>query len=70
VAGEYDVTIIWPVSNDPPLQDRLGGAYSTPQKSKLHVTVKAEENHLEPFVLERKKGTVVKGPASKLDREG
>lgn len=69
VAGEYEVTIVWPESDEPPLRDRLGGAYATAEKSKLQVTIEPGDNELQPFVLERGKGPLVTSPASKLDSD-
>lgn len=51
VPGDYDVTVVWPATNTPPLQDKLGGAYSTPAKSKLHVKLEAKENQIPAFEL-------------------
>lgn len=56
VAGDYDVTIVWPESNEPPLRDRLGGAYATPEKSQLQVTITATENVVGPFALQPPRG--------------
>jgi len=56
--GDYAVTFDWPdhltSSDDPdpvPEVDRLRGAYSDPQRSKLKVTILAGNNELQPFVL-------------------
>lgn len=57
VAGDYDVTVVWPESNEPPLRDKLKGAYSTAEKSKLKVTVIAGKNELQPFELDLPKST-------------
>jgi hypothetical protein len=56
--GEYAVTLEWPdhliQADDPdpkPEVDRLRGAYSDPQRTKIKVTVSAGPNELAPFVL-------------------
>lgn len=51
VVGDYTVTIVWPERNEPPLVDRLKGAYATPEKSDMHVTIEAAENIFEPIDL-------------------
>lgn len=66
VAGDYDVTIVWPESDTPPLSDRLGGAYATPEKSKLSVIVEPGENVLPTFALKR---PAVRAPARSLRSE-
>jgi hypothetical protein len=56
--GDYAVTITWmqvkKASDDPEQQveaDRLGGRYSTPDKSGLTAKVEAQSNDLPPFEL-------------------
>jgi hypothetical protein len=57
-AGDYAVAINWmqvtKPSNDPEQQvevDRLGGRYSTPDKSGLTAKIEATSNELPPFEL-------------------
>lgn len=69
VPGNYDVTIVWPESNEPPLRDRLGGEFATPAKSNLHVTIEAQENVLPTFKLVREKGKGVAKPTSLRENE-
>jgi len=48
--GHYAVLIRWPPDvSQPSFADRLGGAYSTTQKSKWSVTIEAGENELAPI---------------------
>jgi hypothetical protein len=54
VPGEYAITVVWPESNEPPLRDKLGRAYATPARSKLHATIEAGENVLPPIELTQK----------------
>ena len=51
VAGEYNVTVMWPENNEPPMKDKLKGAYATPAKSKLKATIGNEETTLPPIEL-------------------
>jgi hypothetical protein len=54
-AGEYDVTIIWPVRYNPISTlwegDKLDGRYADKAKSTLHVTVEKKPQQLPPFEL-------------------
>lgn len=54
-AGEYDVTIKWPVRYNPISTlwegDKLKGRYSNPQKTELKVTVEQKATELQPFKL-------------------
>lgn len=52
VAGTYDVVLLWPESNEPPLRDRLRGEFATPEKSGLEATVEAGNNVLATFDIE------------------
>lgn len=67
VPGEYDVTVVWPASNEPPLRDLLGGAYATPAKSKFHVTVQAGENVFAPLELSMADKGKVRAPRDEDD---
>lgn len=50
--GEYIFTIIWPLDPSVPVPtDRLGYAYSTPEKSDYRVRVVAGETELEPIEM-------------------
>ena len=50
--GQYAVIIRWPPDvSQPSFADRLGGAYSTTQKSKWTVTVAEGENELPPIEI-------------------
>lgn len=51
VAGDYGVAVVWPENNEPPLRDRLEGAFSTPEKSRLRITISPGDNHFPPFEL-------------------
>lgn len=51
VVGEYKVTIVWPQSNEPPLLDRLRGAYANAEKSTIIVKVEARKNVLSPIEI-------------------
>jgi len=62
-AGEYDVTITWPMlqdsaATDPEAQgpsiDRLRGRYADPDTSGITVTISEGDNVLEPFELKLK----------------
>jgi hypothetical protein len=55
--GEYDVLIEWKQSNDqgkghpPKGNDKLKGIYAEPKQPRLHATVRAGVNKLDPFEL-------------------
>ena len=50
--GEYAVVVRWPPDvNQPSLLDRLGNAYSRPEKSKWRVTIAEGENELPPVEI-------------------
>ncbi|KAA5538878.1 hypothetical protein FYK55_25925 [Roseiconus nitratireducens] len=51
-AGEYAVVIRWPPdASQPSFADRLGGAYSTAQKSEWDFTITEGENQLPPIEI-------------------
>ena len=51
-AGSYKVVVRWPPDvSQPSLADRLGGAFSTPQRSRWTVTVAEGENELPPIEI-------------------
>jgi len=52
VPGEYRVTFTWKSGNAPTAKDRLGGRYTKLDQSEVTVTVRPEDNELEPFLLE------------------
>lgn len=50
--GEYKVTLRWPFEpNEPDLGDRLGFAFTTPEKSQWQVTITTGDNELPPIQL-------------------
>lgn len=50
--GEYALVVRWPPDvNQPSLVDRLGNAYSRPEKSKWRVTINEGENELPPVEI-------------------
>lgn len=50
--GEYAIILRWPPDvKQPSLVDRLGGAYSQPDKSQWRVTITAGENELPPVEI-------------------
>lgn len=57
-AGEYAVLIQWKNEHNQPKslarkgRDRLKGRYADPKHPRLHAVVKAENNHLPPFILD------------------
>ena len=57
VAGAYDVVILWPATNEPPLQDKLHGEFATPDLSKLEATIEAGNNILPTFDIAPKGDT-------------
>jgi hypothetical protein len=54
-AGEYDVTVVWPVRFNPISTlwegDKLSGRYASREKSTLRVTVEKQPQQLPPFDL-------------------
>lgn len=56
--GDYAITVRWPLDvtdMSAAMTDRLGGAYSTQQRSPLTVTIAETENELPPVHLDRAK---------------
>jgi len=54
-AGEYDVTVVWPVRHNPISTrwegDKFGGRYADKAKSGLRVTIEKQPQQLPPFEL-------------------
>ena len=50
-AGEYIVTLIWPVNPRGPSPDRLKGRYAKPENSSITVTIQEGENKLPEWKL-------------------
>ncbi len=50
-AGEYIVTLIWPVNPRGPSPDRLKGRYAKPDKSTITATIQQGENTLPKWEL-------------------
>ncbi|WP_166827788.1 hypothetical protein [Thalassoroseus pseudoceratinae] len=50
-AGEYIVTLIWPVNPRGPSPDRLKGRYAKPEQSEIKVTIQEGENNLPKWEL-------------------
>ncbi len=50
-AGEYAVTVIWPKGDDIDSPDRLNREYIDPEKPVARVTIREEENVLEPIKI-------------------
>jgi len=49
--GTYDVTLYWPKSPMGDRTDRLQGAYSTPNRAVMSVTIKKGQNELPPIEI-------------------
>lgn len=65
VAGTYDVVILWPATNEPPLQDKLHGEFATPDKSKLEATIEAGNNILPTFDIAPKSDPSAPAPSNR-----
>jgi len=60
VEGDYSVTLMWLSANDLSAYDMLGGKYADKAKPAFQVTVKAEDNQLDPFDLTIKESEIKK----------
>ncbi len=64
-AGDYAVTIVWPMNPNAPSPDRLGGAYDSVEEAPAKVTIVKGQNVIPPIAL---KGVKIKAADDSINK--